>query len=86
MPTIFSAFCCNSSIVKTGICGILSKIAIETAMALAKGEEITANQTVNFGKNDMPHVVVKSTVITKDNIDEKMIDTGYYSHKEIYGE
>lgn len=65
---------------------ILSKIAIETAMALAKGEEITANQTVNFGKNDMPHVVVKSTVITKDNIDEKMIDTGYYLHKEIYGE
>ena len=30
MPTIFSAFCCNSSIVKTGICGILSKIAIRS--------------------------------------------------------
>ena len=65
---------------------ILSRSAIETAIALANGEEIEAEQTINFGVNDMPHVVAKSTVITKDNLDAEMIDTGIYTHEEIYGE
>ena len=64
---------------------ILSRTAVETAIALAKGEEISTDRTISFGKNDMPHVVTKSTVITKDNIDEEIIDSGYYTYEEIYG-
>lgn len=64
---------------------VLSRTAIETAITLAKGEEIVSDVTVNFGVNDMPHVVVASTIITKDNIDAEIIDTGIFTHEEVYG-
>lgn len=64
----------------------LSRAAIETAVKLAKGEEIATEKTVDFGFGAMPHVIVNSTVITTDNIQEILIDGGVYTHEEIYGE
>ncbi|MCU6732571.1 substrate-binding domain-containing protein [Diplocloster agilis] len=64
----------------------LSRAAIETAVKLAKGEAVTTESTINFGVNDMPHVIVNSAVITKDNIDSELIDTGYYTKEEVYAE
>lgn len=64
---------------------VLSRTAIETAIKLAKGEEVVSDYTVNFGVNDMPHVVVAATIITKDNIDAEIIDTGIFTHEEVYG-
>lgn len=64
----------------------LSKAAIETAIKLAKGEEIETDVTINFGVNDMPHVIVDSAVITKANIDSELIETGIYTEEEVYGE
>lgn len=63
----------------------LSRAAIETAVKLAKGEEIVTEKTVNFSVNDMPHVIVNSAVITADNIQEVLIDAGAYTHEEVYG-
>ena len=63
----------------------MSRTAIETAIKLAKGEEVVSDYTINFGVNDMPHVVVASTIITKDNIDAEIIDTGIFTHEEVYG-
>lgn len=65
---------------------ILSATAIETAVELAKGERIQADQVINFGENDMPQVTVKSVVITKDNMNKEIINKGYYTYSEIYGE
>lgn len=63
----------------------LSKAAIETAVSLAKGEEIKSENTINFGVNDMPHVVVNSAIITADNIQTELIDKGIYTEEEVYG-
>ena len=64
----------------------LSRAAIETAVKLAKGEELDTEESINFGINDMPHVVVDSVVITKDNIQEEIIDKGIYTEDEVYKE
>ena len=64
----------------------LSKAAVETAVALAKGEEIQSEYTISFGVNDMPHVVVNSAIITEDNIQSEIIDKGIFTSEEIYGE
>ncbi|TQI67055.1 substrate-binding domain-containing protein [Clostridium sp. KNHs216] len=63
----------------------LSQAAIETAVKLAKGEKISDSKTINFGVDDMPHVVVNSVVITKDNIDSALVDKGVYTKEEVYG-
>ena len=64
---------------------VLSRTAIETAVKLAKGEEIKAEKTINFGVNDMPHVIVNSVVITADNIQSALIEPGYMTEEEIFG-
>lgn len=64
----------------------LSRAAIETAVKLAKGEDLDTEESINFGINDMPHVVVDSVVITKDNIQEEIIDKGIYTEDEVYKE
>lgn len=62
----------------------LSRVAVETAIALVKGESIETEYTVNFGVNDMPHKVVHSVVVTKDNVDSAIIDAGVYTKEEVY--
>lgn len=59
--------------------------ALETAVKLAKGEEVVGEQTANFGVNDCPWVLLDVTQVTKDNLDAIFIDTGIYTHEEIYG-
>ena len=63
----------------------LSKAAVETAVALAKGEDVSGEETINFGVNDMPHVIVNSAIITEDNIQTELIDKGIYTEEEING-
>ena len=58
--------------------------AIETAIALAKGEKLTGYETINFGANDVIWVKSSGIVVTKDNIDEVVINAGYYTHDDIY--
>ena len=63
---------------------VLSKAAIDTAVKLAKGETIEADKTVTWGDNtDAPWVTVEATVVTKDNIQEIIIDGGVYTEEEI---
>lgn len=64
----------------------LSRAAIETAIALANGEKLETDATINCGVNDMPHIVVKTSIITKDNIQSDIIDAGVYTEEEVYGE
>lgn len=33
----------------------------------------------------MPHVVVSSVVVTKENLDEVVIGGGIYTREEVYG-
>lgn len=63
---------------------VLSKAAIDTAVKLAKGEEIEAEKNVTWGENtDAPWVTVDATVVTEDNMQEIIIDAGVYTEEEI---
>lgn len=64
----------------------LSAQAIDTAIKLARGEELEGDATLNFGKNDFPWLYTEFDVVTADNLDEVMIDTGVFTHEEVYGE
>lgn len=63
---------------------VLSKAAVETAVKLAKNEEIEADQNVTWGENtDAPWIVVDATVVTQENLQEVIIDGGVYTEEEI---
>lgn len=64
----------------------MAQLGMETAVQLAKGEEIKTDSTKNYGVNDMPWVVDRGTTVTAENLDEIVIDEGYFTHEEIYGE
>lgn len=63
---------------------VLSKAAIDTAIKLAKGEEITSDKKCTWGGNtEAPFIVVDAVVVTKDNIQDVIIDGGVYTEEEI---
>ncbi|MDC7288441.1 substrate-binding domain-containing protein [Blautia schinkii] len=64
----------------------LAKAAVETSIKIVKGEELDTDATANFGKNDCPWVKVGFDIVTKDTVDDVMIDTGVFTHEEVYGE
>lgn len=63
---------------------VLSKAAIDTAIKLAKGEEIKADKKCTWGDNpEAPFIVVDAVVVTKDNVQEVLVDGGVYTEEEI---
>ncbi len=64
----------------------LAEKAAEVAIELAKGKNTKEfiNSTENNGFGDIPTHRVNSIVITKDNIDKELIDTGIYTRDEVY--
>lgn len=64
---------------------VFAATAFKVAVALAKGETVEADETANFGVNDMPWVLLYLKQITAENLDEVFIDSGIYTREEIYG-
>ncbi len=64
----------------------LAEKAAEVAIELAKGKNTKEfiNSTENNGYADIPTHRVNSIVITKENIDKELINTGVYTRDEIY--
>ena len=58
-------------------------VAAEEAVRLAKGEGTRANRTVNNGKIDVPAILLKPIVVTKDNIKATVVKDGFQSLKSI---
>ena len=63
----------------------LGKTAIDSAINLVKGETINTNSTINNGKKIVPAILKPSIVVTKKNIDDIIIKSGYWSKEEVYG-
>lgn len=63
----------------------LATLALETTIALAKGEDAGLTDTENNGLMDVPIKGLDATVVTKDNLDEVLIDGGYMTKEEVYG-
>ncbi len=65
---------------------ILAQRAAECAVVLAKGEELTGDDlsVLNDGKSDIPYVSIEPVMVTKDNLDEVIIDSGFHLKEDVY--
>jgi len=63
--------------------------AAELAVQLAQGKEVSelsdVNGATNNGKTDVPSVLLTPIVITKDNLDKELIDSGWFTKEQVYG-
>jgi D-xylose transport system substrate-binding protein len=58
-------------------------VAAEEAVRLAKGEKTRANRTVNNGKMDLPAILLKPIVVTRENIKTTVVQDGFQTLKSI---
>lgn len=64
----------------------LAQRAAECAVALAQGEEITGNDvtTLKNGEFQIPYVGLEPISVTKDNINEVIINSGFHLKEDVY--
>ena len=63
----------------------LGKKAIEMAVALSKGKTVdTQGKTIFNNKKNIPSVLLTPYVVTKDNLDELLIKSGYLKKEQVY--
>jgi D-xylose transport system substrate-binding protein len=58
-------------------------VAAEEAVRLAKGEKTRANRTVSNGKVEVPAILLKPIVVTRDNIRTTVVQDGFQTLKSI---
>lgn len=66
----------------------LAQAAIQAAIALVKGGadlNKLINNKVSNGKIDVPSYLLPPTVVTKDNLDKVLIESGYLKKEQVYG-
>ena len=67
-----------------------ASIAATLAVALARGEDITASgeypvtQTIDDGTHEIPYYSIDPIAVTKENIDEIIIEGGFHSREDVY--
>ncbi|SHJ38865.1 D-xylose transport system substrate-binding protein [Clostridium cavendishii DSM 21758] len=62
----------------------LAKTAIASAIKLIKGEPIDINSTINNEKKNVPAIIEPVTLVTKENIEDTIIKSGYWKKEDIY--
>ena len=63
---------------------MLSQEMAELAVAMAKGEDVSAEQKVNNGKIEVPSVLLTPIAVDKHNVDSTVIFDGFHSFKDVY--
>jgi putative multiple sugar transport system substrate-binding protein len=65
----------------------LAKVAVEMATALLNGDEPEVNNTEDYdnGVKVVPSYLLESQIVVKDNINEVLVDSGYWTEDEIKG-
>ena len=61
----------------------LGQAAIEIAVKIANGEKVETNSSVDNGVVKVPTVSLDAKVVTKDNIKEVLVDSGYMSEDDL---
>ncbi len=62
----------------------LARAGVETALALAKGEQIEYSGTVNNGFKDVPAVLPEIFAVDATNMVDVIIDGGFHSMEAVY--
>jgi len=65
----------------------LAKVAGDMAIAALNGDEVETNDksTYNNKVKDVPSFLLQPVIVLKDNIQKELIDTGYWTEKEVNG-
>lgn len=64
----------------------MAELAVDTAERYFNGEDLGHDgRTINFGVNDVPWVIAEGITVTQENLDEVIIDGGFFTREEIYG-
>lgn len=63
---------------------ILTQKVAEIAVAMAKGEPVTANQQVNNGKKEVPSVLLAPIAVNIDNLESTVIEDGFHTAEDVY--
>jgi D-xylose transport system substrate-binding protein len=62
----------------------LGRRAIRIALDLAAGRTVaTGGQVVNNGKRDVPSILLPPTVVTRENLDEVLVKSGYLRKEQL---
>ena len=64
---------------------LLGKKAIEMAIAMAEGKPVdTEGKVVANNKRDVPSVLLVPYAVSKEDLDEKLIESGYLKKAQVY--
>ncbi|MBV7412439.1 sugar-binding protein [Dermabacteraceae bacterium TAE3-ERU27] len=63
----------------------LAEVTVGMVDAIAQGKEPEVNDTKSYdnGKKVVPSNLLKSQIVTKDNVKEALVDTGYYKADQL---
>lgn len=65
----------------------LSYTAVEEAVHFAKGEKVTINTTFdNQSGSTIDSNLITGQLVTKENLDRILIESGYFTKEEVYGD
>jgi len=62
----------------------LAQAAAEYAIKIANGEELTGVQMMDDEGKQIPYVFLEPIAVTKDNIDNVIINSGYHLKEDVY--
>lgn len=62
----------------------LAQKAAESAVSLAKGNNVVGVTVMKNGEYDVPYVSIMPIMVTKDNIDSVIIDSGFHLREDVY--
>ncbi|WP_326513798.1 sugar ABC transporter substrate-binding protein [Clostridium intestinale] len=62
----------------------LAKVAVNASIKLVNGESLDTNAIINNGFKDVPAIILPPTLVTRYNIPETIINTGFLSPNDIY--
>ena len=62
----------------------IAKAAAETAIKMAKGEELNVSDTINDGKYDVPYLMIQPIAVTIDNMQDTIIKDSFHRMEDIY--
>ena len=66
----------------------LARKAAQYAVEMGKGTEVSSmpgvTDTINDGTYNVPAVILTPIAVTRDNIDEVIIDGGFHRRDEVY--
>lgn len=63
---------------------MLTQEIAKLAVAMAKGEKVSAEQKVNNGKIEVPSVLLTPVAVNEHNLDSTVISDGFHSPKDVY--